>query len=61
MSEPEPKAIPWRLKFPIAGRADAISTAIRALLIVNEYLNAEVERPRASQSVGYVRGRTLKR
>lgn len=30
--------------------------AIRALLIANEYLSAEVERLRASQSVGYVRG-----
>ena len=29
--------------------------AIRALLIANEYLSAEVERLRASQSVGYVR------
>ncbi len=31
--------------------------AIRALLIANEYLSAEVERLRASQSLGYVRGR----
>ena len=31
--------------------------AIRALIIANEYLSAEVERLRASQSVGYVRGR----
>lgn len=30
--------------------------AIRALIIANEYLSAEVERLRASQSVGYVRG-----
>jgi hypothetical protein len=31
--------------------------AIRALLIANEYLSAEVERLRASRSRGYVRGR----
>jgi hypothetical protein len=29
--------------------------AIRALIIANEYLSAEVERLRASQSRGYVR------
>jgi hypothetical protein len=31
--------------------------AIRALLIANEYLSAEVERLKASRSRGYVRGR----
>jgi len=31
--------------------------AMRALLIANEYLSAEVERLRASRSLGYVRGR----
>ncbi len=38
-------------------RRKSPSRAIRALLIANEYLSAEVERLRASQSVGYVRGR----
>jgi hypothetical protein len=45
----------------IAACGGAERAAIRALLIANEYLSAEVERLRASQSVRYVRGRTLKR
>jgi hypothetical protein len=31
--------------------------AIHALLIANDYLSAEVERLRASRSLGFVRGR----
>ena len=34
---------------------------IRALLIANEYVSAEVARPHASQSVGYARGRNAAR
>ena len=41
----------------IAACGGSTRAAIRALIIANEYLNAEVERLRSSQSVGYVRGR----
>ncbi len=41
----------------IAACGGSERAAIRALIIANEYLSAEVERLRASQSVGYVRGR----
>jgi hypothetical protein len=40
----------------IAACGGSQRAAIRALLIAHEYLNAEVERPRASRSLGYVRG-----
>jgi hypothetical protein len=36
----------------VAACGGSSRTAIRALLIANEYLSAEVERLRASQSVG---------
>jgi len=39
----------------IASCGGSERAAIRALLIANEYLSAEVERLRASQSRGYVR------
>jgi len=41
----------------ISACGGSVRAAIRALIIANEYLNAEVERLRGSQSVGYVRGR----
>lgn len=41
----------------IAACGGSERAAIRALLIANEYLSAEVEHLRASQSVGYTRGR----
>jgi hypothetical protein len=41
----------------IAACGGSERAAIRALLIANEYLSAEIERLRASQSMGYVRGR----
>jgi hypothetical protein len=41
----------------IAACGGSERAAIRALLIANEYLGAEVERLRASQSAGYVRAR----
>jgi hypothetical protein len=41
----------------IAAYGGSERATIRTLLIANEYLSAEVERLRASQSVGYVRGR----
>jgi hypothetical protein len=40
----------------IAACGGSERAAIRALIIANEYASAEVERLRASQSVGYVRG-----
>jgi hypothetical protein len=40
----------------IAACGGSERATIRALLIANEYLSVEVERLRASQSVGYVRG-----
>ena len=39
----------------IAACGGSKRAAIRALLIANEYLSGEVERLRASQSVGYMR------
>ena len=41
----------------IAACGGSERAAITALLIANEYLSAEVDRLRASQLVGYVRGR----
>jgi hypothetical protein len=41
----------------IAACGGSERAAIRALLIANEYLSAEAERLRASQSAGYVRAR----
>lgn len=41
----------------IAACGGSARAAIRALIIANEYLNAEVDRLRSNQSVGYVRGR----
>jgi hypothetical protein len=41
----------------IAACGGSERAAIRALLIANEYLSAEVDRLRASLSVGYVRAR----
>jgi hypothetical protein len=41
----------------IAACGGSMRATIRALIIANEYLNAEVERLRSSQSVGYVRRR----
>jgi len=41
----------------IAACGGSERAAIRALLIANEFLSGELERARASQSVGYVRGR----
>jgi hypothetical protein len=41
----------------IAACGGSARAAIRALLIANEFLSGELERARASQSVGCVRGR----
>ena len=40
----------------IAACGGSMRATIRALLIANEFLSAELERSRSSQSVGYVRG-----
>ena len=41
----------------IAACGGSARAAIRALIIANEFLSGELERARASQSVGYERGR----
>ena len=41
----------------IAAYGGSERAAIRALIIANKYLSAEVDRLRSSLSVGYVRGR----
>lgn len=57
-SEPSPEAdLEADVDTVIAACGGNGRAVIRALIIANEYLNAEVEWLRASQSVGYVRGR----
>jgi hypothetical protein len=43
----------------IAACGGSMRATIRALLIANEFLSAELERAKGRQSVGYVRGKSV--